>query len=56
VTGTNKEWLVVQKQCQAILGDELIRIRDPSAARSFDPYLLSYDDWLAKNKERIALG
>jgi uncharacterized protein YbjT (DUF2867 family) len=43
-------------QYQAILGDEFINNRDPSVARSLNPDLLSFDDWLAKNKERIVLG
>ncbi|MDH4217116.1 MAG: NmrA/HSCARG family protein [Gallionella sp.] len=43
-------------QYQAILGDEFIKNRDPSVARSLNPGLLSFDDWLAKNKGRIALG
>jgi len=43
-------------QYQAILGDEFIKSRDPSVARSLNPGLLSFDDWLAKNKGRIALG
>ena len=43
-------------QYQAILGDEFLRARDPAAARSLNPQLLSFDAWLAANAARIPIG
>ncbi|HLF57825.1 MAG TPA: NmrA/HSCARG family protein [Thermoanaerobaculia bacterium] len=41
---------------QAILGDEFLRARDVEVARSLNPKLQSFDQWLAANAGRIPVG
>lgn len=41
-------------QYHAILGEEFYRSRDPQLARSLDPELQSFDDWLAVHRFEIA--
>ncbi len=40
-------------QFQAILGDAFMKSRSPEVARELNPALLSFDAWLAANKDKI---
>jgi uncharacterized protein YbjT (DUF2867 family) len=43
-------------QFQAIRGDDFLRDRDPKLARDLAPEVQSFDQWLAANASRIAIG
>jgi len=40
----------------SILGEEFRRDRSPEVARSLNPALASFDDWLGANASRVPLG
>lgn len=43
-------------QVQAILGEEFLSARAPKTARDLNPALLTFDAWLAQNKDRITVA
>jgi len=43
-------------QYQAILGEKFLRSRSPEVTRSLNPQVLSFDAWLERNANRIAIG
>lgn len=43
-------------QFQAIRGDAFLKDRDPVLARALNPALLSFDDWLAQNKDALTIA